>query len=1053
MKKLSTLLVAFLVTFVAFAEKGAIVLTSPVNFQVLAVSPNGKWACGISGDGVTSTEKGVLWNLETGEFTYLSTSGSSTAYDVADDGTVVGSGGYYKDGRWHSLGGQAMSISRDARTIVGYSNMGGGYAPTKWVDGKFALTYPYDNDVAQCYTVSDDGTRAAGWGYTTTGGAPLNRTIALWSDSTVEYLSPRATFAEAGRRFSPDGTKLVCETWGKPFVYDLVTKEKFNIPFYCEATTNDEICSAYLVCYVNNDGTVLGQEEMMNPLNNNTDTYAFMYDGVAGRPRKLVDWLKEEHGVEIDATTNKVYRGVEMSNDGKVISMLSYVCEDGMMTGDYVSIVVLLDREVEICPPVTMRGEKLRGLNSVRLTWSEPIMNAANVLGYNIYRDGKLIVSELAEMAYIDAVPAEGTYTYTATALYPGEGDEVIESEHAEPITVEVYAEPLNTARNIQWHAVNLNNMKLRWGEPEPNSPSFTYYDYDEQTTGFGGGVVSFSVAMRMPIDIVANYADEYVISRVSFMPRNPEAGYTIKVYVNGVEKSTQVVDNAVLSYNNMNTIDLSTPVEFESLDDVLVAIDIDASGFSVSSNDVIGMCYGMATPGYSDLLRQASEPEYYSLNQSSVNSGYGEFLVSWAISAVLSKLDENGKPNINCDIIESYEILRDDNKLAEVTTTDYFDTDITTGRHEYKILVHYADGSISEPARANINFTPKYEVLRAVNDVRVSIDDSADAMKAEWDAPLDNDATVLSYARGNSSGKGITKTGATELIEYTVAHEYPYTYFDWYEGYNITALRFYPTAEAVFAIVLEVDGIDQEMIVMEEMDTEDGYVLNRWNEVKLSNPHKIRAGENVRVKLVCAEVDPATYPITMDSGRGNVGVSDLYSFNYSTFSSAYSDGGLSGSWMLGLVVANDDTELLPVVGYNVELDGEQANSDLITETVFAKDGLGWKNAETHRIRVNTVFNVDNNERMVEGEQVVFNVVAGVERLDIDRVNVYPNPATSYIHVDGAVDCLSLYDMQGALVMEANANMLDVTTLPVGNYLLKISSNEGVRTVKILIVR
>ncbi|MBQ5750509.1 MAG: T9SS type A sorting domain-containing protein, partial [Bacteroidaceae bacterium] len=529
--------------------------------------------------------------------------------------------------------------------------------------------------------------------------------------------------------------------------------------------------------------------------------------------------------------------------------------------------------------------------------------------------------------------------------------------------------------------------------------------------------------------------------------------GYTIKVYVNGVEKSTQVVDNAVLSYNNMNTIDLSTPVEFESLDDVLVAIDIDASGFSVSSNDVIGMCYGMATPGYSDLLRQASEPEYYSLNQSSVNSGYGEFLVSWAISAVLSKLDENGKPNINCDIIESYEILRDDNKLAEVTTTDYFDTDITTGRHEYKILVHYADGSISEPARANINFTPKYEVLRAVNDVRVSIDDSADAMKAEWDAPLDNDATVLSYARGNSSGKGITKTGATELIEYTVAHEYPYTYFDWYEGYNITALRFYPTAEAVFAIVLEVDGIDQEMIVMEEMDTEDGYVLNRWNEVKLSNPHKIRAGENVRVKLVCAEVDPATYPITMDSGRGNVGVSDLYSFNYSTFSSAYSDGGLSGSWMLGLVVANDDTELLPVVGYNVELDGEQANSDLITETVFAKDGLGWKNAETHRIRVNTIFNVDNNERVVEGEQVVFNVVAGVERLDIDRVNVYPNPATSYINVDGAVDTLTLYDMQGALVMEANANMLDVTTLPAGNYLLKIGSNEGVRTVKILIVR
>lgn len=1053
MKKLSTLIAAMLLAVSAFAEKGAIVLTSPVNFQVLAVSPNGKWACGISGDGITSTEKGVLWNLETGEFTYLSTSGSSTAYDVADDGTVVGSGGYYKNGRWNSLGGQAMSISRDARTIVGYTMRGGGYAPTKWVDGKLALIYLYDNDVAQCYTVSDDGTRAAGWGYTTTGSSTLNRTIALWSDSTVEYLSPRATFAEAGRRFSPDGTKLVCETWGKPFVYDLTTQEKFNLPFYCETATNDEICSAYLVCYVNDEGTVLGQEEMTNPMNYASDSYAYIYDGKARKPRKLVEWLKTEHGVEIDENSQKPYRGVEMSNDGKVISMLSYVCENGILNGDYVSIVVLLDREVEICPPVTVHAEKLRGLNSVRLTWKEPIMNAENVLGYNIYRDGQIIVSELAEMAYIDAVPAEGQYTYTVTALYAGEGDAVIESEQAVPVTIDVQAEPLNAPRNIEWHAVNLCDMKLRWGEPEPNSPSFTYFDYNENATGFGGGVVSFSVAMRMPIDIVVNYAGQYAISRVAFMPRNPEASYTIKVYVNGQEASAQVVDNSKLAYNNMNTIDLSVPVLFGALDDVMVAIDIDASGFSISSSDVVGMCYGMATPGYSDLLRQAAEPEFYSLNQSSVEGGYGEFLVSWAISAVLSKLDENGNPNLNSDIIASYEILRDDNKLAEVTATNYFDTDLTQGRHEYKILAHYADGSVSEPATTSINFTPKYEVLRAVNDVKVSVDDNADAIKAEWSAPINNDATVLSYARGNSSGKGITMTGATDLIEYTVAHNYPYTYFDWYEGYNIVALRFYPSAEAVFGLVLEVDGLDKEMIVLSEANTEDGYILNKWNEVKLATPHKIRAGENVRVKLVCADVDPSTYPITMDSGRGNVGVSDLYSFNYSTYSSAYSDGGLSGSWMLGMVIANDDTNLLPVKGYNVELDGDQANDELITETVFAKDGLGWKDAQTHRISVNTIFDVEGNDYEVDGEVLVFNVYSGEERIDIDRVNVYPNPATSYINVNGEVEKLTLYDMQGALVIETAANTLDVTALPMGNYILKINDKEGVRTVKVLIVR
>ena len=1049
MKKIFTLCAAILLFISAFADKGTIVLTSPVDFQVLAVSPNGKWACGISGDGVTTPEHGVLWNLQTGEFTYLSTSGSSTAFDVSDDGIVVGSGGYYTDGRWHSLGGQAMSISRDGRTIVGYTSRAGGYAPVKWVDGKLAVTYPYENNVAQCYTVSDDGQLAAGWGYTSIGSSTINRTIALWNDSTVEYLSPKATFAEAGRRFSPDATKLLCESMGHPFVYNLDTKDRFRLPFIAEYTAT-QICSYFLACYVNDEGDILGEEQMQDPMTNASDVYAYIYDASAGKAVKLYDWLKDEHGVEIDAQKYKLYRGVEMSNDGKVISMLAYECEDGMMTGASLSIVVLLDREVDICPPVTLNAEKLNGLNSVRLTWKEPLMNASEVLGYNIYRDGVLIVEGLSELAYIDVLPAEGQYTYAVSALYPGDEAD-IESDKSEPVTIDVYPEPLNSVRNIEWHAVNLNDMKLRWAEPQPNSPSFTFFDYNAQATGFGGGVISFSTAILLPVDIVANYAPEYAISRVAFMPRSAEARYTIKVYVNGVEMASQPTDVAALSYNNMNTIDLDTPVFFDALDDVMVAVDIDASTLTAPSYDLMGMSYGSSTPGYSDLLRQSVEPEYYSLNQSSLDNGMGEVLVSWAISAVLSKVDENGNVNFNNDIVAGYEIFRDDNRLAQVTSLNYYDTDLTAGRHNYKIVAHYADGSIAEPAVLNINFAPKYEVLPPVEDVEVAA--YTNTIEARWSAPLNNDATVLSYARGNSSGKGITRTGASELIEYTVAHEYPSSYFDWYEGYNIVSLRFYPTAEAIFGIVFEVNGIDHEMIVLDEMGTDEGYTLNTWNDVKLASPYKIKTGDNIRVKLVCTDVDPTTYPITMDSGRGNVGVSDLYSFNYYTFSSAYSDGGLSGNWMLGMRVANDNTDLLPVNGYDVLIDGEKANDELLTEPRFVQQNLDWMEAQTHRIRINTTYDVNGADYTVEGKQIVFNVLAGVERIDIDRVQVYPNPATSYIAVEGSVDMLSLYDLSGRMVAQAATNTIDVSQLPAGNYLLVIENNQGSRTVKVLIAQ
>ena len=60
------------------------------DYQVLHISPNGKWAVGIFTNGY-SDGYGFRWNLETNECKLLSSNTSvSTAYCVADDGTVAG---------------------------------------------------------------------------------------------------------------------------------------------------------------------------------------------------------------------------------------------------------------------------------------------------------------------------------------------------------------------------------------------------------------------------------------------------------------------------------------------------------------------------------------------------------------------------------------------------------------------------------------------------------------------------------------------------------------------------------------------------------------------------------------------------------------------------------------------------------------------------------------------------------------------------------------------------------------------------------------------------
>lgn len=1074
MKKLSILFAAILVAISSFAEKGAMILYGPLQLQVTAVSPNGKWACGIYGDG-TSIIQGMLWNLETGEQTYLSTIDESTAWDVTNDGLVVGSytdyvvtgngagavvPGYYKDGVWtrfdnsgfegiNPYGGEVSMITPDGRIAVGKVQMSSSsykIAPARWVDGKLDCIFEYEG-AGTAYAVSDDGKYTTGWAYTPDDDGDMNRTIALWDEEgNVEYIFPHGngpSAFEAGRYFSPDGKKLLCETFGHKVIYDIETKEVTDLPWIASQVWNQ------VMCYLGDNNFVLGGEEWQDPSTGAGGRYGYVYDGE--KAITLDQWLLDEHNVVIDADEHLMFRAVTMSDDQKVMAILDYPMENGIPYGDWSSIIIKFDEEVDYCSPVGLEAEKLRGIMKVRLTWKEPMMNAEEVQGYTIYRNGESIYTGNDGLAYIDEVAQAGTYEYAITAWYEDEAGELVESEKSTAATIEVGEDVPNHILNLESHNVNYNDLKLRWSAPESNLPSVSYYNPLADFAGFGGGNISFAVAIRVPLDMTANYAGTHQVARIAFMPCHNEATYTVKVLVNGEEKSAKAIDKATLRYNEINIIDLDTFVSFEAADDVLAVVEVDASKLTSGSNAVIAMEFGSVEDNYSDLLRQLSESEFYSLNQSAVESGMGTMPVSWVLSAIFAEVDETGVANIEADVVAGYDIYRNDSKIATVTELDYIDRGLAEGQYTYAVVTNYADGNASEAQSIDVDFECKEEALSAVKEVEVYA--GTTDLLALWSAPINNDATVISYATGTASGKGITMSGATDLIEYTVATDYTYSYVDWYEGYTIEALRFYPVAEAIFSVALEVNGEDVFFRTLGEMGAVDGYTLNTWNNVKLDVPVTIEEGNYYRVKVVCTDVDPSTYPINIDNTPGVMGVSDLYSWDYMNYSSAQADGSLMGNWMIGMLVANSSTELLPVKGYNVLIDGDQANSELVTETQFKKDGFAWMDGDSHRIKVNTVYNIADTEKVVEGETVIFNVRASVESIEVDRVKVYPNPATSYVAVEGEVERLALVDMAGRTVAEAQGATIDVTAVAVGNYLLNIYNGNDVRTVKVVVVR
>lgn len=68
------------------------------------------------------------------------------------------------------------------------------------------------------------------------------------------------------------------------------------------------------------------------------------------------------------------------------------------------------------------------------------------------------------------------------------------------------------------------------------------------------------------------------------------------------------------------------------------------------------------------------------------------------------------------------------------------------------------------------------------------------------------------------------------------------------------------------------------------------------------------------------------------------------------------------------------------------------------------------------------------------------NIGTGVGNATVNTLQVYPNPATDYIHVAGAAGYIAIYDLAGnaVLTLPAEGNTaINISMLPAGMYMLR----------------
>ena len=1011
----------------------SIVLTSPREYYVTAVSANGEWACGVYMDYSYQTYA-FRWNLISDETEVLGATEPSEAYGIANDGTTVGCftdhsyhpngiglsmAGYYKDGAWHLLeptgesvtDSRAHAITPDGKYIAGYQYINKIYGGYIWKEGKLHRTLD-DTRHAQPYAIHPDGQSAAGWVQR------KNRTACIWDDANeTVVLSDYESPWSYARQYSADGqTLLFWGGWGEDAtgraelkaLYDVATGSITQIPTIVPEGGLD-------VFGVSNGKTVVGTE----------DSRGYIY--ADGKAQYINDYLTER-GIDLSQYNIGQFAGADyyalttvagISADGKTLAIQYYnddVDSDGMPIAAVQSMIVRLDQNVSLAAPVSLQAEQLDGIPAVRLTWKAPA-GTSGITAYRIFRDGTELATTSATTWMDASVEVQRSYSYSVSACY-GEG----ESERSETASITVAEPTVQPPTTVYARQKGYNSAFICWDTPRTNLISKTYYDRNDfELQGFGVNInhIDFENAIRFTAEEMRAYAG-CTVRDVAFYPMDERSGWKINLYTYDAEGElvrlhSQDVEQQ-LDYGHRNVVKLTEPVAVPD-GELIVAVEVSVP----AANDrIIGIDYGQATPRFSDLLRRTDEADFYSLTE--INATQGNlYEVSWLIEATLAPAGADD----DIDVVKEYAVEADGQTVARTTHCSFTIPELAEGEHRVGVSTVYADGRTSPSSTLDIHIRLQAEKLPAIMDVKAEPAGET-GVRLTWEAPREADPTTITYASGEIKDKGVV--GPPENNYGVIAGVlFKPEMLKSYGGYLIKSVSFVPMADASFSIFLLEDNVR-----VAEINVDD-YTLGAWNTFELTTPVVVKEASNYLLAIDCYDVTPNGHAIAVDDGPEVQFYSDLYSLDGSTWSSIGTDASIFGNWMMTMNLEDAAPAPLAVKGYDVEIDQEKRNEALLTKEEFDFN-FPAADKELHSASVSVHY--ADAEKPVKGGLCEFYLqAAGIQAATADDAELHLSPGENFLNVPEA-ERLEIIAADGSRIAAADGCRLQIPHLQPGVYIL-----------------
>ena len=1033
------LLAACILTDVS-AKKGTIVLQAPNLHEVLGISPNGKWACGVFSE--NQVPRAYLWNLQTNEKIYLGEKGFPTeANDVSDNGVVCGSfittelgapqavAGYWKEGKIYFLrdengkivNSRATAISNDGRYIAGNIIDGVVYRPCVWKDGVLERRLDSKENSAVPSDISEDGQIVIGWDMNG------NRCPCYWDPELKPMSDKRAWFSES-HSISPNKRYILAsDAYGK-FIYDLQTSEKTEVPYLTEpfndGGTQIMDDKTALIWESAGGGGLYGIGIVYNP---------------DGTWKKIDQWLKDNWNVEVpEGLSGPSF--IRFSKDMKTLVGLTLAGADDYGQAIYYPLAWITDQEVDLARPVSLNARQVESTNNVMLTWTAPAVNQSAVTGYRIYRnDKKLADVAPGNTAYVDKSASSLKLTYEVCALYNTDESEKV------PASVNLkemrYAPAPNTFTAYQ---SNQSNVVLNWAIPILGYDANVKLHNDHFALPFGANTeMTYWARVKFDNNLVNCYTDEFDLKAIEMYVCQQVGEMTLVISSNGEELASKTIDQSKLVFGQKNTIELDNPIALPASGDVTVTVKVVQSGAGSS----IGLADDPAVEG-GNLISEDGET-WITLSELSG----GAYTYNWMIGMLLERKDiEDPMPfapsllSATTPQLSGYRFYRDNEKIgeidlvndepepmnAEIPVPRFLDQDVQPGRHLYEMEAVYNQtfASVRKPFEL---FVQEVDLAKCPAPTNINYAVKPESLNLNWEMP---EYSEVSYTNWEFQAP----FGYSGINQWFYGVRYSSEKMRPFAGAKITAVNFMPLADVTYALAIFENGIEKYRQPIEQ------YSLNKVNSVKLATPVEVLPNTEYLAAIHVSDVPTDTKPMGLDTGYPYADGRQI-SEDGEYFINAEVD--MTGNVMISMDVEKTTPQTNPGITYKVYVDGTVEGGTL-TDNRYAKPITAADYNKTVTVNIAAVY--PDGEKKSAGVSILIDPTS-ISSEEIVSVKVYPNPATAYVNIEGNVSEASLFDLTGKEVIRTSGNTLEVGSLPAGIYLLKSTIDGKAYTNKIQVVK